>query len=44
MNGHGQTPSPGRTRDLLFPRMLSGQIDVAALSGDEANLPITNLY
>jgi hypothetical protein len=33
-----------RTRDLLLPRLLSGQIDVAALSGDEAAPPITNLY
>ncbi|KAF0102533.1 MAG: type I restriction enzyme S subunit [bacterium] len=33
-----------RTRDLLLPRLLSGQIDVEALSGGEADPPITNLY
>jgi hypothetical protein len=33
-----------RTRDILLPRLLSGQIDVAALSGDEADLTSTNVY
>ncbi len=33
-----------RTRDLLLPRLLSGQIDVATLSRDETDSPITNFY
>jgi hypothetical protein len=33
-----------RTRDLLLPRLLSGQIDVATLSRDEADSTSTNVY
>jgi type I restriction enzyme S subunit len=32
------------TRDLLLPRLFSGQIDVATLSRDEAAPPSTNVY
>ncbi len=32
------------TRDLLLPRLLSGQIDIPALSVDETDSPSTNVY